>query len=255
MSYSFKGEQLPSVTTIIGQLDKSGALIGWALNCYEAKLKELIEAGEDLDTAIGIAKRDYESVSDTAKNIGKQVHDAIERYIKYGRDLNGLELKDEVQNGFLAFLEWEKENVKYWIESEVQTVNINVGYAGTYDAIFMSNDNQIVMVDFKTSKAVYDEYWLQLAAYKQARELLYGQYTIEFERGEGATFTYDLPDIIIDRVAVLRLDKDTGNPDYVVRDKVKTIHDFMAFEALTDFYYYAKKRRLKNNLRVDEIWG
>lgn len=254
MSYTFKESQYPSVSTILNQLDKSGALMGWALNCYEAKLNELIADGVDIEEAIKTAKKEYKNVSNEALDIGTQVHDAIEQYIKTGKDLTG-QLKDEVANGFLAFLEWEKEHVVRWLESEVQTVDEKVGYAGTYDAIFQSTTGEIVMVDFKTSKSIYDEYWLQLAAYKNAREQLFGEYTINFERGQGAVFNHSLEEIYINKVAILRLDKSTGMPEYVERDPKKTIHDFMAFECLTNFFYNAKKRRLKNNPIVNEIWS
>ncbi len=252
--YTFNGEQYPSVSTIIGQLDKSGALIPWALNCFESKLKELLQSGMAIDEAITTAKRDYKNVSETALDIGSQVHNAIEQYIKTGRDLSG-ELMPEVANGFIAFLEWEKNNVEIWLESEIKVVNDQAGYGGTYDAIFLDKNGQTVIVDFKTSSAIYDEYWLQISAYRIAREMMYGEYTIEFERGETATFNFDLPRIEIDKSAILRLDKKTGMPEYVIRDDIKSAHDYLAFLTLTDFYYQHKKRRLKGNHIVKQIWG
>jgi hypothetical protein len=251
--YTYKGQQYPSVSTIIGQLDKSDALIPWALNCFEAKLNELIASGTPVSEAIVIAKRDYRNVSDTALDIGSQVHSAIEQYIKTGKDLSG-ELMPEVANGFIAFLQWESENVSKWIESEIKTVNTTYGYGGTLDAIFENRDGEIVIVDFKTSKAIFDEMWLQISAYRKAREETFGQYTIDFDRGETATFSYDLPKIEIEQSAILRLDKQTGMPEYVVRDSKKTTRDFTAFAHLTDFYYNQKKRRLKGNEIVKSIW-
>jgi len=254
MAYTINGAQFPSVSTILGQLDKSGALMGWALNCFEAKLNELLEAGVDIEEAIKTAKRDYRTVQDEALFIGSAVHDAIEAYIKTGEDLSG-EMKPEVANGFIAFLEWESENVERWIESEVRTVNEHIGYAGTYDAIFENKSGEIVMVDFKTSKAVYDEYHMQVSAYKYARESLSGQYQIIFERGQGSIDNYDLPPIKIDKCAILRLDKVTGMPEYKERDPKKTEHDYSAFCALTNFYYQQKKRRLKDNPIVKNLWS
>lgn len=252
MSYTYIGEQFPSVSKILGQLDKSGALIPWALNCFESKLNQLLKNGVDVDEAIITAKKSYRDVSSEALDIGTQVHDAIERYIKTGKDLSG-ELKPEVANGFIAFLEWESEHVSKWIECEVRTINYEVGYAGTYDGIFLNKDGDVVMIDFKTSKAIYDEYWMQVSAYREARMSLAGKYEVLFERGQGAIFKYDLPEIRINRTAILRLDKVTGMPEYIVRDRAKMFRDYMAFEKLVEFFYAQKNRRLKNNHIVESL--
>ena len=266
MSYTYKGEQFPSVTTINGQLDKSGALIPWSLNCYESKILDIMDrmhynargqyelATCAFNMLLKQAKKEYKEVSKDAIDIGTQVHDAIEQYIKTGQDLRG-ELKPEVENGFIAFLEWEADNVDKWLESEIKLVNYEDGYAGTYDGTFIHKKGYTVLVDFKTSKAIYDEYWLQNAAYREARNKLEGEHTIIFERGKGGTFTYNLDNIHIDKVAVLRLDKETGMPEYKERKENRMHNDYMAFKSLVDHYYYAKKRRLKNNHIVKEIWG
>lgn len=252
--YTFNGSQYPSVSTICGQLDKSSALIPWALNCYEAKMVELIESGTKPEDAIILAKKQYKEVSGEAKDIGSQVHDAIEQYVKHGQDLSG-KLKDEVQNGFLAFLDWENENVSQWVESETKTVNEHIGYGGTLDIIYEDKNGNIVLGDFKVSKGIYDTNWLQLAAYKHSREMLFGEYEIFFERGETATFRYSLPEIFIDKCAIVRLDKVSGKFQHKERDSKKSKNDLKAFESMCSFYYHQKKRRLKNNLIVDTIWG
>ncbi len=41
-----------------------------------------------------------------------------------------------------------------------------MGYAGTLDRIINLNGKRI-LVDIKTSNAIYDSYWLQLAAYRR----------------------------------------------------------------------------------------
>lgn len=259
MSYTINETEYPSVTAILGQLDKP-ALIHWALNCFEEKAIEMIE-DDNCDLSIvtqykdllAEAKKNFRNVGDKAKDIGTQVHDAIEHYVKYNKDLIG-ELAPEVENGFLAFLEWEKNTVSEWLESEIRTYNPVVGYAGTYDAIFKDKDGNVVMVDFKTSKAVYDEYWFQLAAYRECRHVAYGEYEVFFKRGQTATYKYDLPKIHIDDVAVLRLDKETGLPEYKIRKRERVAKDYWSFFSLVDHYYHAKKRRLKNNPIVANIW-
>lgn len=245
-----KNVQMVSVTTILDELNKPW-LTPWALDCYQAKIKELLDLddGQSLDDIIDTAKKEYKTVKQYACDIGTQVHDAIEQYIKTGADLTGT-LKPEVENGFLAFLEWEKANVKKWIEVETKIYHPHLIYAGTYDGIFESLDGRIVLVDFKTSKAIYDSYWLQVASYMHARESIIGTYEVVFTRGQGGTFSYALPSINIDDVAILRLDKETGAPEYKERDRRKIDTDMLAFSGLLTYYYNAKKRRLANNPRV-----
>ena len=254
MSYTLNGEQYPSVTNVLSQLDKSSALIPWALNCFETRLKELLDGGMEIYQAIIEAKKNYRDVSNTALDIGSQVHHAVEQYVKRGDDLRG-SLKPEVENGFLAFLDWEEKNVSKWIESEIRTVNEIYGYAGTYDAIYENKQGVIILLDFKTSKAIYPEYWMQVAAYKKARESLFGEYEIYFEREECIIERFDLHEINIDKCAILRLDKETGIGEYKEREKKNIETYFRAFVSLVDFYYKHKKRRLKGNKIIKNLWS
>lgn len=253
-AYNFNGAQYPSVSTIVGQLDKSDALIPWALNCYEQKATEFIDGGMEAEQAIAVAKTEYKNVSEKALDIGSQVHDAIEKYIKEGKDLRG-ELKPEVENGFIAFLEWESQNVQEWIESEVRTVHPGLGYGGTLDAIYLHKNGKVKLLDFKTSKSFYDTMYLQVAAYKISLEFTYGEYEIFFSRdGNEMTYKYNLPKISIDECEIVRLDKLTGKPEVKIISGRKLEYSEKCFESLVRFYYFYKKRRLKNNPIVKELW-
>ncbi|MCL2480149.1 MAG: hypothetical protein FWF38_00405 [Spirochaetaceae bacterium] len=238
MAYIRNNIEYPSVTTILGLLDKSGALTWWASGCAVDFIKENIEIIKNpesphaIDQLFKDAKGAFTKTSEKALDVGTQVHNAIEKYIKTGKDLSG-ELSEGVQNGFLAFLEWESKNHVVWEKSEVEIVSTKYGYAGTADAIAVINGHRY-LIDFKTSKAVYDEYRMQLAAY------LLG-------------WNEENPNEKIDNAAVLRLDKETGEPEF--RDLSKDIIDkSRAFLKLLDFYYFEKKRKLKNNPFVKAIW-
>ena len=235
MIYNINGSEYPSVTTILDMLDKSSALINWALNCFEKKAIEMFPLK---DTPIGydtfknlltIAKHDYKNISEKALDVGTMLHGLIEKYIKHGKDATG-NIPDEVQNGFIAFLEWEKENQVEWLASELIVCDEQIGYTGTLDAIARIK-GEIYVIDFKSSKAIYDEYLLQLFAYFNA----YNQ------NGKEAT-----------KCGILRLDKETGVPEWKSFDfdPIK----FSAFVNLTEAYYRLKKRRLKNNPVIEKIY-
>jgi len=239
MAYIKNNIEYPSVTTILGLLDKSGALTWWASGCAVDFIKDNLEIIKNPESPHAIeqllkdAKAAFTKTSEKAVDIGSQVHAAIEKYIKEKKDLSG-ELLNEVQNGFLAFLEWEKKNHVIWEQSEVEVISTKYGFAGTADAIAIINGHRY-LIDFKTSKAVYDEYRMQLGAYLLAWNEEYSK------------------DVKIENVAVLRLDKETGEPEF--RDLSTGINDkSRAFLKLLDFYYFEKKRKLKNNPFVKAVW-
>ena len=276
--------ELPGVTDILKQLDKSGALIPWALGLSEKWATQEIEKSAydtenervvSLNHALGHvqdAKNHYKEVQTEALDIGSAVHDLIERHIK--AKIEGVavpfvmteELPEAVKNGFEAFLSWESENVIRWIESEVKICNHEKGYAGTLDAIaelkaIKKRPQGIYLIDFKTSKAFYPEYALQLGAYKEARQIMEGEYLFEheyetIENGEKVkaytNTTHNYPKIDILGAGVLRLDKETGLPKW--KDYTPKINRYSAaFSKLVEFFYLFKDRRLQNNKWAQEV--
>jgi hypothetical protein len=247
MSYTINSIEYPAVTTIIGQLDKSAGLIPWAVNSTCQWIEENYDPEQPLEEQLQIAKKEYKNVSKEALDIGSEIHDLIEKYIKHGRDAIG-ELRDEVQNGFLAFLDWEEKNIDCWIESEMSVVDTNYGYAGTLDATAIFKDGRKMVIDFKSSKGFYDGYGMQVASYGYARQSMSGEYNIKSRFGE---YKINCKQQDFDGCGVLRLDKATGIPEFKDYSKVME-QKYNAFLLLTKFYYCFKKRRLKgNNLAVE----
>ena len=222
------GYEYPSVTAILGELNKP-ALTYWAANCavnhIEANLSEVdTDNPHRLGDLFKEARTAFKDVGKAATDTGSAVHNAIEAYVKHGKDFSG-SLPDAVQNGFLAFLEWEKLNHVEWLESELTLFNSQIYYAGTCDAIARINGH-VYLLDFKTSKSIYDEYRYQLAAYMSALILGGNPHGVE-------------------RIGILRLDKETGEPEF--KDITKGWRDkYDAFKALVSWYYLSKNRRVKN---------
>ncbi len=261
-NYEVNGIQFPSVTTILGQLDKSAGLLPWAVKMMSQRINEELDkhtegiyakwTPEAIKEIVETGRREYRNVSQKAMDIGSEVHDRIKEYILNGRDAVG-NMPDEVENAFIAFLDWEKDNVIEWLESEKKVYHPLYYYAGTLDAIVRMKDGKVRLIDFKTSKGFYDGMAEQVAAYKEARQMMTPDSVVNYKHTtkETGTHSFDVGygPITIHGTGILRLDKETGLPEFKDYDKVQE-NKYKAFGHLLDFYYAQKKRRLKNNPRV-----
>lgn len=148
--YSENGVPVPSVTTILDAYPKGPEYFMW--------LKKM---GEESDT-----------IRDEAGRRGSKVHDMTEKYD------NGLEVTlIDGDNGdinislyewamFERYVEFSTRFPHENIAIEMNVVSELLGYAGTLDRIIKLNGKRI-LIDIKTSNAIYDSYWLQLAAYRR----------------------------------------------------------------------------------------
>jgi hypothetical protein len=242
--YFFDGIEYPSVTTITGQLDKSAGLLPWAVGCAMDFIRLHRKEYKDIESLLLDAEKRYREVSQEALDIGSEVHYLIERYIQHDKDVLK-DVRDEVMQGVIAFFEWEKENNVEWIESEIPVFNNNWGYAGKFDAIAKVN-NKVYVIDFKTSKRIYPEAWLQVAAYKEARESMYKTYEVIDHNGDCFTKSYN--EIEVDGVGILRLDKLTGLPEWKEKtDFVDIRNDYEIFISFCIAHYKTRKKPYKNN--------
>ena len=244
--YTVNDVEFPSVTECLGLLDKSSALMYWAVNCAIKYIEKNINNPiylNNIAVLLSEAKTKFREVSQDSLDIGSEVHSSIEAYIKFGKDKIGT-IRPEVASALVAFWSWEKENKVKWLESEQNIVNENVGYGGTLDAIAEVN-GIITCIDFKSSKGIYDEYFTQVVAYKYARESMAGKYKIKSFTGE---YIQEFQPMKIEAVGILRLDKETGIPEWKMYNKKEEIErEYQAFCALVNYFYLAKNRRLKNN--------
>lgn len=227
-SYNINNVEWPSVTTVLGLLDKGDALLQWGVNCALAYVREHAVA-EDFETVLLMAKTHWREARDEAADIGKEIHELIKVYIRHGRDAVGV-YRPEVENGFLAFLQWELDNGIEWLEAEKQVFDGIHGYAGTLDAKCRFTKGAFVgrvfVIDFKSSKGIYDGYAEQVAAYRHADSL--------------AT------SVPADGCGILRLDKETGIPEF--KDTSGAYEEKLAFFLkLLECFYMQKNRRLAGN--------
>lgn len=142
-----KGEKLVGVTTALGILAKP-ALIPWAY-----------KRGKD-----GL---DLYGSRDKAANVGTIVHARIMSYYQ-GEEIDNSNIAPDVwdatENSMRSFYEWAKpRNVRPAIV-EQPMVSEKYQYGGTPD-IFGLMDDEPTLLDFKTGSGLYEEHFIQLAAY------------------------------------------------------------------------------------------
>jgi hypothetical protein len=146
------GEFVPSVTTYLEAYPKSYAYYEW-----------LKAAGENAD-----------EIRDEAGRRGSVVHGLTERYD------NGEEVSFLDENGnigykvsewsmFEKYVEFRSKHKTAIIHNELNIVSEAYKMGGTIDRVMQIN-NKLYLVDIKTSNAVHNHYWLQLAAYKKMLE-------------------------------------------------------------------------------------
>lgn len=172
MNYELKGNQItfldnrfyalgdkfyPSVTTILQAYPKDAGFYKW-----------LKEVGSDAD-----------AIRDAAGDRGTTVHKLTEQYDE------GLEVSLLNEDGRLNFSMQEWAMFERYVNfrqrfpleitaMELQLISEKFEEAGTLDR-YISMNGKALIIDIKTSNALYDHYWLQLAAYRRMFEDISGQ--------------------------------------------------------------------------------
>lgn len=179
----------PGVTTIIGMKDKSRALLPWAVNTMSERAKELIQcvAESDFNKEIAVAivdaaKDTYRKKRESAAEIGSVAHDVLERVLmsRYGicdepvlpltewpgMNAEQVEMANKSIKAGLRFI--KAHNIRV-LQAEAPRWSATYGYVGTGDLV-AEVDGELAILDWKTGKHIYAEYFLQTAAYQKAYE-------------------------------------------------------------------------------------
>lgn len=185
------GERFLSVTTALKIIAKE-ALVFWAAKVVAEEAMESLptlikasrhrpceETGERrcgrcrVCAVIDLRGRPTK-VRDDAGDLGSRVHAAAEKYALTGELDNA---DEEIAPFLVQYLAWFAQFKPTYEASEMTVISRQYGYAGTLDGIIRLGwcppkhvdlvGKQMVM-DIKSGKGVYDEFQLQLAAYKHA---------------------------------------------------------------------------------------
>lgn len=218
------GTRIPSVTTILGDVIAKPQLIAWA-------------------NRIGLQGIKYGEYMDELADIGTAAHELAKCSLS-GRapvlpNLNPDQLT-QATNCFLKFQDWQAQHRYKVLHVEHKMVSEELGYGGTTDAVcefygpiieeqaladtpLNPGPGIIELWDFKTGKAIYDDYGYQLAAYARAAR----------ESG-----------LQIQRVRVIRIgrNEDEGFEQVVIDGKTLELYWSVFLHAL---HIYRAKRELE----------
>ena len=226
--YSHNGEFVPAVTSVLSTtIAKQQFLMPWAVKIGAEWFKDNSEAFSQAEISIedmvnGI-KRAYKKKSAGAIDLGRQVHEWCEQAIlwKLGNaEVPSMPTDEKAANSINAFREWIKQNEVEWLAAEQRVYSRTHKYAGTVDAVARVN-GEFVVIDFKTSAKIYEEYYLQVAAYSKCVEDIYGE--------------------PVDGAYILRFDKESGKFDVDKSDNIDV--DFITFSGLLVGYRGLTKLR------------
>ena len=194
------GMRVPGATTITGLLNKP-QLVSWA-------------------NKLGLDGIDSSKYTDEAAKVGTLAHEMIQC------DLQGMTPDldqfskvqvDLAENAALSFYEWKKNHTIVPIFCEKSFVSDKFGFGGTCDC-YCELDGVPTLLDFKTGKAIYEEYFVQVSAYKELLE----------ERGYK-----------VEQVMILRVGRDETE-GFEHRSIGDTEGYFQIFLDLLDIYYRKK---------------
>jgi len=142
------GTKAPSVTTVLGILNKP-ALLDWAWR-------------------LGCEGVDYKAVRDNAADIGTLAHYLILCDLKKQKpdtsEYSPADV-DKAENCLIKYYGWLKEHPIEPVLVEEPLVSERFGFGGTIDCLAKLNGD-LILIDHKTGKSIYDEMFYQLAAYK-----------------------------------------------------------------------------------------
>ena len=222
-AYFYEGKKVPSVTTILGIVAKP-ALINWSANMAADYFKSQIEPGKSYDEIqLNTIWKDAKSAHYKKKvetgDIGTFVHNWVENYIK------GIEqqepVNDQLRESTERFLKWQKDHKVKFLASEQVVYSKKHNYCGTLDFI-CTIGGRLVLGDLKTSSGIYNEYFLQTAAYRLARS---EEYPKEDYKGQ----------------AIIRIGRD-GDFEFVESDEYQVYIDGF----LSAYKLYEVLEHLKN---------
>lgn len=166
--------KVPGVTSVVGMLPKDFLTFWAAKESAEAAVtnwdivSKLVE--RDPAGAIDYLKNAHRRKSKAASDLGSAAHDLFERQAR-GDVINLRHVHQDIKPHVRFFDEFLQAVQPEFLHLEETVWSDEHHYAGSFDAIARI-DGETVIVDWKTSKAVYDSVALQLSAYRYANRII-----------------------------------------------------------------------------------
>ena len=216
--YTLDGKRIPSVTTILGALDKPG-LPYWAAGLVARDAitnhdywGQRIHNGEDPEQVIRDLKRTPWKERDKAARRGTRIHQVLEAAAHGDPTDCPRDLLPMAQQAVDLL---DREDVRT-LETEARGYNRELWYAGTIDLIATVR-GETWLLDWKSSRSVHETHVIQVAAYAHMDTIL----TIDGE---------EKPMPHIDRLGIIHISDesatliDAGDPDGPAWDMFQGAH-------------------------------
>jgi len=197
--YPKEWSHLPSVTTVLNILI-SPRLRGWLTkNAYA----------------------DIAATREKSTSIGSTVHHVIEQIEKEEKVSLETDYPTEVKQAIENYFIWKKEKNLKPLCSEVKLMSDDLGFKGTFDRVAISGE-KLLMLDWKTAKAIYPDQMLQIVAYKKL---------FEAEKK-----------LVIDECWIIQIDKEQAgvHPYMIPKDEEEEIWNHFK-NLLATYKWYDKK--------------
>ena len=171
--YFLEDEQIPNSSDLAKVCQDSFPLIMWSAKCAAEKFEDLIEPGKPIDE---IQKKEiYQQIKTAHRNtlekagdIGTNVHEHIEDYIK--TDIEPKIYNEQIKHSFGLFKEWWDDNKKFYEVMYLEKVCYHsLKFCGTVDAVMRdAMTGEIIVVDWKSGSGIYKSHIMQCMFYLMA---------------------------------------------------------------------------------------
>lgn len=161
--YNNKGEEVPSVTTIIGRHSSAPYLVTWANNLGLKGIKNT----EETNKACVTGTLTHSFIENFLINRDFNEEEVIEKVLteeNIDSDLYFSVLVPEAKKAFRNFLRYFSENKLEPVELELKLSSSSYNFGGTID-FYGKLNKQFIVADFKTAKSIQGKNFIQLAAY------------------------------------------------------------------------------------------
>lgn len=221
----------PGATTILQAYPKQLYLMPWVAKITAEFLRPYILGPEratirNIESIIKDSKKESKRIKEEAGRLGTIFHQTAELVVA-GKKV--AMMVPELDIAWQSFHLWLEEKKPKFIFGDTKILNDSYFYAGSFDAL-IEEDGEPIIIDFKTSKSIHDEYALQIAAYSAAFCTTYG--VDSMPKGRVVRFRKDK--VGYEEKNIISVEKSFKN--FL---NVKAVHDFMKQDC------YIKEEKIK----------
>lgn len=178
--YSVNGQDTsyPGSTTVLSVIAKP-YLIPWASKMTAIYTRSIIEKilhknqdkpiGEIftprfLETLANRSKKQHKIHKERAGDIGTRTHAALDSLIRGEMPM----MEEDIRQCVTSFVDWDTIKKLQIVSGDMKLIHLGFGYGGSLDALAKDERGKLIVIDFKTSNQISDEYAYQIASYCHA---------------------------------------------------------------------------------------